>query len=163
MWLWESKISLYIIIRVCRLHADLNDTRWCEWLYEWMGHISAGLVKERQSYLSSDVLIKKKDLTADWIPWSLTLPRERVKFPRVSPPGLWSTTRSHVTSRCSKPGPEVNKREDEEEEEGVPRTKATKQLRTKRSRPACPSVTEGLWMFPSPQTYGRPLKPHAGV
>lgn len=129
-----------------------------------MDRISAVLVKERKSYLSSDVLIFKKrfTLTADWIPWPL--PRERVKFPRVSPPSLWSTTRSRVTSRWSKPGHGVNKREDEEEEEGVPRTKATKQLRTKRSRPACPSVTSGLCvqMFPSPQTYGRPMKPEAG-
>lgn len=59
----------------------------------------------------------------------------------MSPQALWSTTQSRITSRWSKPGPRVNKHEDEEEEEGVPRTKATKQLRTKRSRPACPSVT----------------------
>lgn len=59
----------------------------------------------------------------------------------MSPSGLWSTTQSPLTSLWSKPGLEVNKREDEEEEEGVPRTKATKQLRTKRSRPVCPSVT----------------------
>lgn len=101
------------------------------------------------------------------MPWPLH--RERVKFPPASPQALWSTTQSHITSRWSKPGPRVNKREDEEEEEGVPQTKATKQLRTKRSRAACPSVTHGLCvqMFPSPlygpsQTYGRPMKPKAG-